>query len=161
HSWDGFSTGKFKGDMLEVTTTHLKESYIGRNGVPSSFHTTVIEDIYLDEPYLQWTFTVIDPDYLTEPLVRSAIYWRAPTLHIPLHRCQPEEHLAVRNRYKTPHSLPGENPYLSEMAFKYKIPIEAMRGGAETTYPEWHAIGTKLLAPATNVAYKPVYKDES
>jgi len=161
HSWDGFSTGKFKGDMLEVTTTHLKESYIGRNGVPSSFHTTVIEDIYLDEPYLQWTFTVIDPDYLTEPLVRSAIYVRAPTLQIPTYPCQPEDDLAVGDRYKTPHYLPGENPYLSEMAFKYKIPIEAMRGGAETTYPEWHAIGMKLLAPATNVAYKPVYKDDS
>jgi glyoxylase-like metal-dependent hydrolase (beta-lactamase superfamily II) len=161
HSWDGFSTGKFKGDMLEVTTTHLKESYIGRNGVPSSFHTTVIEQIYLDEPYLQWTFTVIDPDYLTEPLVRSAIYVRAPTLQIPTYPCQPEDDLAVGDQYKTPHYLPGENPYLSEMAFKYKVPIEAMRGGAETTYPEWRAIGIKLLVPGANVAYKPVYKDDS
>src|SRR5882762_9924373 len=32
HTWQGFSTGKFDGDMLTVTTTHLKKGYIQRNG---------------------------------------------------------------------------------------------------------------------------------
>ena len=78
HSWDGFSTGKFHGDTLEITTTHIKESYVRRNGVATSFRATVIEQMSLEEPYLEVTFTVIDPDYLTEPLVRSAhVYARA------------------------------------------------------------------------------------
>ena len=72
HSWDGFSTGKFRGDTLEITTTHLKESYVRRNGVATSFRATVIEHMSLEEPHSEVTFTVIDPDYLTEPLVRSA-----------------------------------------------------------------------------------------
>jgi hypothetical protein len=33
HSWSGFSTGEFSGNVLKVTTTHLKESYLKRNGV--------------------------------------------------------------------------------------------------------------------------------
>src|SRR5256885_15676627 len=36
HTWSGFSTAKWEGDMLTVTVTHLKEGYIRRNGVPRS-----------------------------------------------------------------------------------------------------------------------------
>ena len=60
-----------------------------------------------------------------------------------------------------PHYLPGENPYLTEDAFKYKTPVEGVRGGAETTYPEWREIGMKLTPPAAQFALKPVYNDAS
>ena len=115
HSWEGFSTGKFRGDTLEITTTHLKESYVRRNGVATSFRATVIEQMSLEEPYLEVTFTVIDPDYLTEPLVRSATYMRAPTLQLPPYPCQPDEY-QPGEKYRVPHYLPGENPYLTESA---------------------------------------------
>jgi len=36
HSWQGFSTGEWDGDMLKVTTTHLKEVWVRRNGLPRS-----------------------------------------------------------------------------------------------------------------------------
>lgn len=159
-SWDGFSTGRFIGDTLEITTTHLKESYVRRNGVPASFRATVIEHVSLQEPFLEWTFTVIDPDYLTEPLVRSATYVRAPTLQLPLYPCQPEEY-QPGERYRVPHYLPGENPYLTESAVKYRMPQEGARGGAETTYPEWRATGAKLAPPKEQYQYKPEYTDES
>ena len=32
HTWSGFSTGEWDGDVLVVTTTHLKETYIRRAG---------------------------------------------------------------------------------------------------------------------------------
>src|SRR5436190_18912872 len=32
HTWAGFSTAKWEGDMLTVFTTHLKEGYVRRNG---------------------------------------------------------------------------------------------------------------------------------
>src|SRR4029079_4193146 len=83
HSWDGFSTGKLRGDTLEITTTHIKERYVRRNGVATSFRATVVEQLSLEEPYLEVTFTVIDPDYLTEPLLRSATHMRPPTAHAP------------------------------------------------------------------------------
>ena len=35
HTWGGFSTAECSiGDMLKITTTHLKEDYYRRNGVP-------------------------------------------------------------------------------------------------------------------------------
>jgi hypothetical protein len=160
HSWDGFSTGKFRGDTLEITTTHIKESYVRRNGVATSFRATVIEQMSLEEPYLEVTFTVIDPDYLTEPFVRSATYMRAPTLQLPPYPCQPEEYQAGE-KYRVPHYLPGENPYLTESAFKYKVPQEGSRGGAETLYPEWRTKAATLKPPSAQSTIKPTYTDES
>jgi cyclase len=164
HSWEGSSTGTFKGPVLEIRTTHLKESILTRNGIPSSFRATVIEQLYLDEPYLHWVFTVIDPDYLTEPLVRSGLYVRSPTQQLPPYPCQAEDNLPpdARKSYKVPHYLPGENPWLTETAFKFKAPLPAWRGFAETLYPEWYALGKTLAPPAApDLVLKPVYNDDS
>jgi glyoxylase-like metal-dependent hydrolase (beta-lactamase superfamily II) len=133
---------------------------VRRNGVATSFRATVIEQISLEEPYLEVTFTVIDPDYLTEPLVRSATYMRAPTLQLPPYPCQPEEY-QPGEKYRVPHYLPGENPYLTESAFKYKSPQEGVRGGGETLYPEWRARGATLAPPAAQSTIKPAYTDAS
>ena len=43
HTWGGFSTGRWEGDMLTVTVTHLKEGYLRRNGLPRSDKATVRE----------------------------------------------------------------------------------------------------------------------
>jgi glyoxylase-like metal-dependent hydrolase (beta-lactamase superfamily II) len=160
HSWDGFSSGQFRGDTLEITTTHLKDSFVRRNGVPSSFRATVIEQVSLEEPYLEWTFTVIDPDYLTEPIVRSATYVRDTVRQLAVYPCQPEEY-QPGSKYRMPHYLPGTNPYLTESAVKYKTPLEGSRGGAETMYPEWQVNGKKLISPAAQYVLKPIYKDAS
>ena len=164
HSWEGSSTGAFKGPLLEIKTTHLKESIVTRNGVPSSFRATVIEQLFLDEPYLHWVFTVIDPDYLTEPLVRSGLYVRGPTQQLAPYPCQAEDNLPpdARESYKVPHYLPGENPWLTETAFKFKAPLTAWRGFAEALYPEWYALGKTMAPPAApDIVLKPVYDDES
>src|SRR6188472_3180942 len=43
HTWQGFSTGKWEGDVLTVTTTHLKAGWIRRNGIPRSDRATLTE----------------------------------------------------------------------------------------------------------------------
>ncbi len=43
HTWQGSSTAVWEGNMLTVTTTHLKENYLRRNGVPRSDQATVTE----------------------------------------------------------------------------------------------------------------------
>ena len=161
HSWEGFSTGKLKGNSLEITSTHIKEGFQRRNGVPTSFHTTVVESISLDEPYMTWVLTTIDPDYLTEPLVRSVTYIRAPNLQVPAYPCQPEDTQTGSGPFRVPHFLVGQNPFLTEVASRKGAPLEAVRGGAETLYPEWRAAGLKLSPPAAESAFKPVYKDAS
>ncbi len=37
----------------------------------------------------------------------------------------------------TPHHLPGENPFLHDVANLYGLPYEPTRGGAKTMYPEY------------------------
>lgn len=161
HSWEGFSLGRFRGDSLEVVATHIKESFARRNGVPTSFRATVVEQVSLDEPFLTWVVTIMDPDYMTEPLVKSSVYVRASTLRLPQYPCQPEDEQEPSAGYRVPHYLIGENPYLTEDAVKYKVPIEATRGGAETTYPEWRSVLAKLSPPTAQSQLKPVYNDAS
>jgi len=44
HSWAGFSTGKYEGDVLTTLVTHLKENYIRRNGMARSEKATFVEE---------------------------------------------------------------------------------------------------------------------
>ena len=163
-SWEGFSTARWEGDTFIITSTHMKESFARRNGTPASFRRTVTEHVPLDEPYLTWVVTIYDPDYLTEPLVRSALYIRAPNNQVAAYPCavvQEEYHLQETAKYHVPHYLPGENPYLTEVAVKYKVPLEGVRGGAATMYPAWHARGKTLPVPDAELVLKPTYTDES
>src|SRR5512145_3163578 len=38
---------------------------------------------------------------------------------------------------KVPHYLPGKNPFAEDFAKKFGLPLAALWGGAETTYPEF------------------------
>ena len=71
HSWGGFSTGVWNGNMLTITTTHLKAYYIRRNGIPASDKRTATEH-WIRHGDLMTVVTIIDdPVFLTEKLVRS------------------------------------------------------------------------------------------
>ncbi len=164
HSWEGFSLGKWDGDTLTITSDHLKESFIRRNGVQGSFRRTVTEHVSLDEPYLTWVLIVNDPDYLTEPLIRSVTFQRAPNMQIPVYPCSPQQEEYRPEdvgKYRVPFYLYGTNPYLTEVAFKYKTPLLGVRGGAETMYPEFVAKIKSEAPPAQQFTLKPVYNDES
>ena len=52
HTWQGFSTGKWDGDMLTVTTTHLKMGWIRRNGIPRSDKAVLTEHFVRHGDYL-------------------------------------------------------------------------------------------------------------
>jgi hypothetical protein len=65
HTWQGFSTGEWDGDMLKVTTTHLKEGWLRRNGVPRSEKATLVEYFLRHGEYLTLVTVVKDPVYLT------------------------------------------------------------------------------------------------
>ncbi len=71
HTFQGFSTGVWEGNMLTITTTHLKANYHRRNGVPSSDQRTVTEHWMKHGEFLTVVTVVDDPAFFTEPLVRS------------------------------------------------------------------------------------------
>src|SRR6267143_1762003 len=71
HTWQGFSTGKWEGDMLTVTTTHLKLGWIRRNGIPRSDRAVVTEHFVRHGDVLTLITVINDPIYLTEPFIRT------------------------------------------------------------------------------------------
>jgi hypothetical protein len=136
HTWQGFSTGKWEGDTLTITTTHLKQALIQRNGIFRSDKTTLTEHLMRHGNILTVMIIVDDPVYLTEPLVRTADFMMDLHQEIGPYQCEPSEEIP-RPKGVVPHNLPGMNPFLTEFSERHHIPQEAARGGAETMYPEY------------------------
>jgi hypothetical protein len=148
HTFEGFTTGVWEGDMLTTYTTHIKMGYLRRNGVPTSDETTVTEHWVRHGDVLTVTTVVEDPVYLTEPLVRSQNWQLDPEVQRLATPCEPVVEVA-RKPGTVPHYLPGTNPFLKEVTNMYNIPIEAVRGGAETMYPEYRKkLKDEYAAPA-------------
>ena len=136
HSWQGFSTGEWEGDMLKVTTSHLKEGWVRRNGLPRSDRATVIEYFIRNEDYLTLATVVVDPVYLTEPLVRTSDWVQDPGVQLSPFSCIPAIEIE-RPRGFVPHHLPGTNTFLTEYATRHGLPQIVSRGGATTMYPDY------------------------
>jgi len=139
HTWMGFSTGKWEGDILTVYTTHMKQGWIRRNGLRHSDQATLTEHFIRHGDHLMHVSILTDPLTITEPLIKTQDF----TLRIQngqtwLYPCEPVVEIE-RPRGAVPNYLPGENPFLHEFADKYKIPVEAALGGAETMYPDYQA----------------------
>ena len=142
HTWAGFSTGQWDGNMLTVETTHLKEGWFSRNGITSSDQTTMREHYIRHDNYLTVIFIVNDPEHLEEPFIRTTQAVYDPTTLLGPAECQPFNTNVINGdhpRDYVPHWLPGQNPGLREFGDKYGVPYEAARGGARTTYPEYLA----------------------
>jgi hypothetical protein len=147
HTWMGFSTGKWEGNMLTVYTTHIKQGWYRRNGVPSSDAATVTEHFIRHDKHMMYVSIVNDPIYLSEPLIKTRDFefagnsdgnWLWP--------CEYVDELPGKPRDIVPNYMPGENPFVTEFAAKYQIPLEAALGGAETMYPEFQK-KLKILKP--------------
>jgi cyclase len=139
HTWMGFSTGKWEGNIFTVTTTHIKQGWVRRNGLPESDQATLVEHFIRHGDHLTHVSIVTDPVYLTEPLIKTQDFnlitqaggnWLYP--------CEEVEEV-VRARGVVPNYLPGQNPFIHEYADMYKLPVTAALGGAETMYPEYRA----------------------
>ena len=87
HTWAGFSTGRWEGNMLTITTTQLKEGYLRRNGLPRSDKATVVQHWIRSGDVLTAVIIMHDPVYLTEPMVRSSDYELALGQNIPPYPC--------------------------------------------------------------------------
>ena len=146
HTWEGFSTGEWEGDMLRVTVTHMKEAFLRRNGLPRSEKATFIQYFIPHGNFMTLITDVEDPVYLTEPFIRNANFVRAPTGRLIAHYCLPSVAVEHPEGYVAYH-LPGKNNFLTEYASRWGVPVEAARGGAETIYPEYQEKLARLPAP--------------
>jgi len=142
HTWMGFSTGRWDGDALVVTTSHIKQMWHRRNGIPQSDRVALTERFTLHGSVLTYVAITDDPVYLTEPLVKTTNMLRNPRPLPPqqlLYPCTAVVEIADQPRGAVPHYLPGENPFLKDFAAANKLPAEATRGGAATMYPEFQS----------------------
>ena len=74
HLWNGFSTGVWEKGMLKVTTTHMKQAFLQRNGIPSSPYGVMTEYFIRHGDRLLVMSQVDDPIYLEEPMVRTSTF---------------------------------------------------------------------------------------
>jgi hypothetical protein len=142
HTWSGFSTGAWDGDVLVVTTTHLKETYIRRTGLMHSDETTVRWRWRRVGNYLQLTTIVYDPVYLAEPYIRSStMFVNEPAMPMDPYPCEEATETAVE-RGRVPHFLPGQSPLPGlnpNLTDRFRTPLEPRLGGPATMYPEYIA----------------------
>jgi hypothetical protein len=138
HTWGGFNTATWEGDTLKITTTHLKEEYLRRNGVQHSDATTITTYWMRRGDILTWLNIVYDPVYLTEPLVRSQEYRLNLNQQIPPYPCTIVEEID-RPKGLVPHIPPGRNEFLKEFTEKLGVPENSINAGAETMYPEFRS----------------------
>ncbi|MBZ5579944.1 MAG: MBL fold metallo-hydrolase [Acidobacteriia bacterium] len=133
HSWSGFSTGKWDGNMLVVTTTHIKGAYLRRNGASFSDKATMMEYITRHGDFLLVTMILTDPVWLEEPFIQTTNYELDPHTTLSYYPCTVSEENISK---AVPHFLPGKNPNLGAD----DIPAPAARGGSETIYPEYRKV---------------------
>ena len=142
HTWSGFSTGEWDGDVLVVTTTHMKEAYIRRTGLMQSDETTVRWRWRRVGNYLQLTTIIYDPVYLAEPYIRtSPMFVNDPAMPMDPYPCEEATETAVE-RGRVPHFLPGKSPLPGlnpNLTDAFRTPLEPRLGGPATMYPEYIA----------------------
>jgi glyoxylase-like metal-dependent hydrolase (beta-lactamase superfamily II) len=149
HTWAGFSTGVWEGEMLTVFTTHFKVGWIQRNGVAHSDQATMTEHFMRHGDVLTVVTIVDDPIYLEEPFIRSTNWVLNPTQELSRSQIDVVDEIAGQPKGYVPHYLPGSSGAqlkLSEFASKHRLPPEAARGGAETTYPEYQMTLQRLMS---------------
>jgi hypothetical protein len=143
HTWAGFSTAKWEGDMLTVTTTHLKEYIIRRDGAPTSDRATMTEHWMKHDNYLTVVQMIEDPVYLTEPFIQSTDFIMDPHIADAPELCEVEEE-SDHPRGWVPHRTTEDAQRDQEtFAKKHNLPLDAVKGGAETMYPDYR----KKLTP--------------
>jgi glyoxylase-like metal-dependent hydrolase (beta-lactamase superfamily II) len=138
HTWAGFSIGRWDGDALEVTTSHLKAGWLQRNGVAHSDRATMTERFIRHGNNLMVVTIVDDPIYLSEPFIRTTNWILNPDQDVRRTQFDVVDEVAVRRRGEVPHYLPGSadaTRKLTEFASKYKLPADGARGFAATLYP--------------------------
>jgi len=155
HTWQGFSTGKWEGDILTVYTTHIKQEWVRRNGVPNSEKSTTIEHFIRHGNILSHLIIWTDPVYLSEPLIRSEDFvLQDRTAGNWLWPCEYVDEILDRPHSAVPNYLPGKSPFEGDFAYRYGVPVEAAKGGAETTYPEYQMKLRTLPKPPKPAAGK-------
>ena len=85
----GYSTGRWAGETLVVTTTHVDWPYWSEWGLPQSNQSTIVETMSVSDGgnVLNHSVTVIDPAMYTRPFTVARTRTWTPGVAIPPYNC--------------------------------------------------------------------------
>lgn len=136
HTWGGFSSGHFEGDVLVVKTINMKQSFVRRNGLPMSDKAVLTERWMRHGDYLLYVSMLEDPIYLTEPFIHSTHYRINLNQQPRAYPCRPAVEVP-RESGVVPHEAFKNDGASEEYAKTYGLPLSGVRGGANTALPEF------------------------
>jgi hypothetical protein len=138
-SWQGFSTGKWVGNVLHVHTDLVKAAWTRRNGLPTDDKASMDERFFRYGDILTDIMMISDPQYLSEPLVKSNEFRRAATGAMQPYPCSQVDEIP-RAQGIVPMHLPGYNAMMDEWAVRNGVPVKASLGGADTQLPQYQDV---------------------
>src|SRR2546422_1348008 len=147
HTWAGFSTGKYEGNILTVYTTHIKKGQFRANGLAQSDQATVVEHFIRHGERMTYFSVVNDPVNLDEPFPKTS-----NLVHVPndpnswTMPCDDGEIIPGQPKDRVDNYLWGQHPFLQEFVDRHKVPLLGALGGPETIYPEFAAKLTDAAA---------------
>jgi hypothetical protein len=120
--------------MLKVTTTHMKQAFLQRNGIPSSPYGVMTEYFIRHGDRLLVMSQVDDPIYLEEPMIRTSTFkWNPGQREAPIVQVEVAEEL--------PDLKPGDVPHYplgfrqTDYADSNGLPWAPTLGGATRSIP--------------------------
>lgn len=137
HTRSGFTTGRWEGNTLVATTTHMKANFIRKNGPPMSDRAVMTTRFYRHGDVLTVLAIVDDPIYLAQPHYESKSFVLSAA---PLSPIGPPCISTFEGRgdgESVPHFTPEQNPFIGELTKMWNLPREAVLGYQETLYPEY------------------------
>jgi hypothetical protein len=136
HSWQGYSVGHWEGDDLLVHTDMFKRGWTRRNGLPTSDQATFDERMFRDGDILTDVTMITDPQYLSEPLVKSTEYQKADNTNFATYPCREVTEIP-RHEGDIPMHLPNQTAVEQDYPVRSHVPLKASMGGAQTMFPEY------------------------
>jgi hypothetical protein len=157
HTWQGYSTGRWVGNVLWVHTDHLKPAYLQRSqGLPLSDKTTMDERIFRYGNILVDIMMISDPAYLSRPFIYSKLYAYNPHGNMDPYPCSVHNQVPAPEGY-VPMRLPFYTTNYNDLFANKGIPLEAAKGGEQTMFPEYQDY-LKTLPP--NPSYKELQAEQ-
>jgi glyoxylase-like metal-dependent hydrolase (beta-lactamase superfamily II) len=140
HTFVGYSTGKWEGNVLTADVSHIKRGWFRAPGVAQSDAATVREHFIKHGDRITYFSVTTDPVYLEQPLAKVSVLnglQKDPAGW--LYACDDGEQILDKAEDRVPAHQFGQNPFLREYAQLRGVPLLGALGGADTTKPEFFA----------------------
>ena len=148
HTRGGFTTGRWEGDTLVTSTTHMKAGFLRKNGPPSSDQATMTSRFWRHGDILTVLAVIDDPIYLAEPHIVTKSFQLSATPILPVGPPCVSGYEGRRPGEGVPHYVPEKNPFVDELTKLFHLPKDAVLGRVETLYPEYRkTIKATYVAP--------------